>query len=226
MSYCGPKWFSDYNYRKLYDDQRAHGALIVATQVPSLLIRGVLDAAGGASLQPIYSLPVTPSETPLSSDYSVELLDSEGELLLSQAVLLSYAEEEGIVSRAIYANVALPDERVAAVRLLKAGTPVAERLLRSFAAVAAAPSISQTPHELILSWSAPGVPALVRYTTDDGQSWTTVGLDVLDNELRLDPQTLTGSTGWFEITFADANTVTPFRGLFYGDSTIRPESAD
>ncbi len=55
----------------------------------------------------------------------------------------------------------------------------------------------------MLRWGAPEVPALVRYTVDAGRTWTTVGLDVLGGALRLDPRTLPGGAGYFEITLAD-----------------------
>ena len=49
--------------------------------------------------------------------------------------------------------------------------------------------------------SPPG-PALLRYTTDDGQSWTTLGIDVTDGEMRLSRADLPGENGRFELRLA------------------------
>ena len=205
MSYCAPQWFSDYNYRKLYDDQRVHGTLLPGTvEVPSLLIRVEFDADGKPLLRPVYPILAVPDELPTSGNYTVELVDSQGKVAATYPVPVYRAEEQGVVAQAIYATVPLPAEPVASLRLVQAGKPVASKSLNAQqATIASVPSIEQTSDTLTLRWGAPGVPALVRYTADGSKSWTTVGLDVLGGELQLDSKTLPGGEGVFEITLAD-----------------------
>jgi hypothetical protein len=46
----------------------------------------------------------------------------------------------------------------------------------------------------------------VRYTADNGTTWTTLGVDVLGGELSIDPATLPAGDGYVEITTADSAT--------------------
>jgi len=54
-----------------------------------------------------------------------------------------------------------------------------------------------------LQWGVVDVPALVRYTADEGQSWTTFGLDVMGGQLTLARTALPAGAGRFEITLAE-----------------------
>ena len=90
---------------------------------------------------------------------------------------------------------------------LNAGTVLAMRAKRPVgpAIAAAAPGVAQQADgTLLLRWNAAGGPALIRYTADDGATWTTLGVDVLGGELHIDPATLPGSAGYFEVTPADS----------------------
>jgi hypothetical protein len=49
----------------------------------------------------------------------------------------------------------------------------------------------------------PQIPALVRYTTDQGESWSTLGFDILEGKLQIDPQSLPPGLLHFEIILAD-----------------------
>jgi hypothetical protein len=108
---------------------------------------------------------------------------------------------------AINAIVAAPAQAFSSMRLVRAGTVLATRALRPAgpAIAAASPSAEQQANgTLLLRWSAAGGPALVRYTADNGATWTTLGVDVLGGELNIDPAPLPGGAGYFEITPADS----------------------
>jgi hypothetical protein len=107
---------------------------------------------------------------------------------------------------AINAIVVAPTQAFSSMRLVRAGAVLATRALRPAgpAIAAAAPSAKQQADgTLLLRWGAAGGPALVRYTADNGATWTTLGVDVLGGELNIDRAALPGGAGYFEIMPAD-----------------------
>jgi hypothetical protein len=208
MSYCGPAWLSDYNYQGLYNNQRAVGLSVNDLPVTnSLLIRATVKGDGAPTLLPAYSLRGSPTLVTAPTDYAIELLDQQGNVIASDAVTLLEAEENGIVAHSIHAVVPRPAQPIAKLRVLRSGRLVAERVFNRLAPrLAAQVTVEQATHVLTLHWGEPDVPALVRYTVDDGKSWTTLGLDVLGGGLTLDPRLLPGGAGRFEITLADSDT--------------------
>lgn len=207
MSYCHPQWFSDYNYRQLYDDQIVNGAALAAKeQTENLQIRITFDSSGIPTIQPIYTIPGTEVEKPSSSDYQVELLDAADNVITSHPVAIYKAEERDASTQAIYASIPVPKQTIAKLQLLHAGNVVAKRdLVEHRSERLAAPlELNQTDDELLLRWGTSSVPALIRYTVDEGHTWTTVGIDVLGGELQLDPSILPDGSGRFEVRLADS----------------------
>lgn len=232
MSYCSPQWISDYTYKALYT--ALGGTTTAATNaaaVESLLIRAGIGPDGIASLAPAYAITGVPDAASDASDYRIEFLDAAGNVLSSQPVAVSEMEQPHLVALAqntlvpqtnalamrgmdtrapqlaINAIVAAPAQAFASMRLVRAGTVLATRALRPArpSIAAAAPSVErQTDGRLVLRWNAAGGPALVRYTADNGATWTTLGVDLLGGELNVDPATLPGSAGYFEVTPADS----------------------
>jgi hypothetical protein len=68
-------------------------------------------------------------------------------------------------------------------------------------------AITQTPQSVTLNWGLPDVPALVRYTADNGTSWTTLAVDALGGSLSLDVADWMGESGRFQIILADTGSV-------------------
>jgi hypothetical protein len=66
------------------------------------------------------------------------------------------------------------------------------------------PAIEQTADAITLRWGVAGVPALIRYTADDGQSWTAFGVDVTGGQLTVERGSLPGVPGRFEVILADS----------------------
>jgi hypothetical protein len=106
---------------------------------------------------------------------------------------------------------AAPAQPFSSIRLVRAGTVLTTRAQRPAhpAVGAAAPSVErQADGRLLLRWNAANGPALVRYTIDNGATWTTLGVDLLGGELNIDLATLPAGVGFFEITSADSATAT------------------
>lgn len=211
MSYCRPEWVSDYTYTGLYNDQREHGLLSAeAVTAPGLLVRATFDGDGWPTLAPVYPLPATTvaPETVAGDDdgeYVVELVDAGGDVIAAHAMTVLTAEEPGVTARTIHAHVPLPERPIAGVRLLEQGTTVAQRQLDAPIVSLQTPSLARTADGRVrLSWGLPDTPALVRYTADTGQSWTTLALDVVGGVFTVDAESLPGENGRFEVILADA----------------------
>ena len=207
MSYCNPEWVSDYTYQGLYADQSGpNGVAALGATAPGLFIRGALTGTDQVMLKPVYALTTGMTPLPAASDYQVQLLNPSGQVVAAYPVqLLQAALDPGGTVQAISAVVPQPAQPVARVRLTHAGQTVAEKnLLPTGAAPAAAPSVTRQAGAVTVRWSAPAQPALVRYSADGGQTWTTVGVDVLGGELTLNSADLpAGGAGQFDVTLAE-----------------------
>lgn len=211
MSYCPNQWVSDYTYEALYVDQVNNGAFVWAPQEESLLIGGAVAADGRVSLDPVYFAPAT-AVSPQNGLYNIDLLDNAGNIIATHPVDLLVAEEEGVSVRAVHGVVPAPDVPVASLRLVEAatGTAVANRTL-AISSMTAQATVAQRSETSTVSWGIADVPANVRYTADDGLTWTTVGLNVLGGSLAVDLTTLPGGgNGRFQIILADQGTPTRF----------------
>jgi hypothetical protein len=206
MGYCDPQWVSDYTYQGLYTDQRANGASVLGATAPGLFIRGDITATGQAALRPVYAFAAPLTALPAASNYQVELLDAQGQVVATYPVPVLEASNEGGSVQAIGAIVPQPAQAVARVRLVRAGQTVAEKSLPpAGVAIQSTPTVIRQPGgPITLTWSAADLPALLRYTADGGQTWTTLGVDVLGGQFTVDPATLPdGGAGEFDVTLAE-----------------------
>jgi hypothetical protein len=210
MSYCSPTWISDYTYEGLYDDQ---ALLLLQAEPPSqqsVYVRVDFATDGTAVIQPAYTFDAVPSAPAIDSPYRIEFLDGAGKVIDSQPVKVIQAEEPGVTARSIHAMLPRPAQPFASLRLVQNDQTLAESRLpqtaQSLAATATVtPTIVQGPNGLVLQWAPTDVPALVRYTTDGGQTYTTLGVDLLSGELRLDPAYLPVGTLHFEVILGDGS---------------------
>lgn len=186
MSYCGPEWVSDYTYEALFQDQVARASQGRERPSEGLLLRADLDS-DAATVLPVYRLSGLPTASD-DSGYRVQLLDAAGRVLATHPVTLLRAEELGVEAQALVAQVPVPDGNVAAVRFLRDGRVIAERVLAGpgleQAAAVTARLSAAGGHGLTLTWNRPDVPALVRYSTD-GRQWTLLAADALNGRLDL-----------------------------------------
>ena len=93
---------------------------------------------------------------------------------------------------------------------MASGTAVAQRTL-STSGMAVNATLAQRSESATVSWGIADVPANVRYTANDGLTWTTVGLNVLGGSLEVDLSNLPGGgNGRFQIILADQGRPTRF----------------
>lgn len=177
MGYCrdGGFWISSYTYRKLLSDQQVYGKASISQQPQEMLyVRATLDADDKASLQPLYHLAAVPSALSTAGNYWVQLLDANGVELARYLVDVKTAEGTDFTFRMISALVPIPAGIPAQMRLLKGITVLAQRQLQTAPALLSGLQLHNTSDGLSLNWIGGAQPALVRYTSDDGATWTTL----------------------------------------------------
>lgn len=212
MSYCNPRWISDYSYTNLMQAQIQYGtsrqAVLSAPSAQgaaqrSLLVRAQIDAKD-AHLLPMYVLHAQQNENPPAGDYLVQLLSAAGDVLSAVPVQVNTIDGGETQRLGLQALVPLPAQPVAAVRLLKNGAILAERPLQTTSARATDQvETVQVGDELVLRWNTGGTPVMLRYTSDAGMSWTTFGVDLLGGEYTVDFAALPAQGGDFEVIPAD-----------------------
>jgi hypothetical protein len=93
----------------------------------------------------------------------------------------------------------------AAIRISQNGTILAERTLATISPESISePEIVQLENGALLRWAPSDQPALVRYTTNQGSTWTTLAMDWRGGELFFDPMVMPQGSIDFEITFANS----------------------
>ena len=174
MSYCRPRWPSDYTYRAVFDFRRAGdnqtSGGTPAPSEPSLLVWGRLGG-GGSVIEPAFEISTRPALPSRPGPYTLQGVDAAGAVLFS----LPFAGEEVADSDtgARHFAFALParmaqTERLAALRVTGPGVAV-ERLRANRAArpgvrpLAPRATGRRVGREVRLEWSRAELPmALVR----------------------------------------------------------------
>ena len=204
MGYCDNQWISDYTYEGLYLAQLAAGSQAANPMTDSIYVRVGFEQDGAAIIKPIYGFNASPSNLPKDSEYTIQFLDSTGNVLAEYPVSLLQAEEQGYTTQSIRARLPLPASSFSAMRLVKSGQVLAERGISSNAMSSQeAPDLTPSDGMLTLSWPASGQPALLRYTADGGISWVILGVDIQDSELKIPLTDLPTGSLRFQIILAD-----------------------
>lgn len=210
MSYCTPKWISDYTYKILYASQVKYGALsvsgmtvqgeIAGTARRSLLLRANLTAQG-AELLPVYVLSGSQAANPESGDYQVQVLGANGETLAQVPVKAYSAGEPGEAQlSSIQALIPLSDTPAARVRLFKDGVLLAEQSLQTVTMnKVAGMTVSAVSGGFRVRWTATTQPVMLRYTADNGATWTTLEMDFQGSEFTVPAASLPAPNGTFEV---------------------------
>lgn len=207
MGYCEHEWVSDFTYQRWFNDQKSMLAEVALPAQDSVFVRANLASDGTASLQPVYNFVASPSSLPASSDYSIQLLDTKGNVISESPVNVMRAEEHGHVIQTIHARLPKPAQPYSSVRVVHKGQALDTRTVNSqtMLAPAAAPTARVDASDLVLNWSSGGSPAMVRYTSDAGQTWTTVGVDVAGSEFRIPVAGLPAQPLQFQVIQADGS---------------------
>jgi len=130
----------------------------------------------------------------------------DGKVVTSQGVEMLWAEENEIRMQAIKARIPTPELPFASLRLVKDGKTFTEQSLHPSSGEATSQAlVSSNIDGNILQWGYPDIPALVRFSSDGGQTYTTLEIDVLGGEIILDPNNLPIGNLLFQIILADQN---------------------
>ena len=113
MSYCGPKWTSDYHFtRALHHrlaDEGESAAALAAAPVRSLLLWGGVDTEGDPFLNPAFVAEAPPALSDSAGDYTVTGRDAGGREIFSLNFTMDVAlSEEAEVSSFVFALPARP----------------------------------------------------------------------------------------------------------------------
>lgn len=209
MTYCGSKWISDYNYEGLYDFEQAQAAIQSPNPVQdSLLVTGSIDDDGTVRLQPAFRLGIPASE-PRPGTFKLELLDSAGAVLSSTDFEPITAAADGIggAQGGQEQSFTLTIPYVAGVeviRVVQAGAPLTEIRADQFALDRPIGPIQAQLHAgyLLASWSgAPGASYLVRLSSDEGDHWQVIGVNL--TQPRIDLPISEGADYLLEILASD-----------------------
>ena len=179
MNYCDNQWISDYTYKALLNDQLRIASLAALAPQESLYIRLSLEEDGSVSFKPIYSFSVSPDLEVQESEYSLQLMNEAGEVVTEQPVRIFTAQEQDLSIRAIRTALPLPDKPFNTLRLMHQGAEIGRHSFQQTELAASqALSAENQDETLTLSWGDIQTPALVRYSSDGGATWTTLGVDV------------------------------------------------
>lgn len=216
MSYrCQFIWFSDYHYRKLFEDQTAKGfSQIFAPTTDVLMLRAHFDEAGNPSFKPIYVGTGQPSPPAEGSQYLIELMDETGGIRYAQPVSLTRLSSDQLAGASINANIQYSElAEITEVRLTHLGNVLARRVLNpiSVPQYESLITLDETTGILSFSWTKSANPILIRYSYDDGQNWVTLGIDVVDDQLLVPLTLLSNNVDYLEISLSDTTRLTQER---------------
>jgi hypothetical protein len=205
MSYCENEWVSDYTYQHWLNNQMSTLAEVALPSQDSVFVRADLASDGTAKLQPVYNFSASLSSLPASSDYLIQFLDAQGNLVNEYPVIVKRAEEHGHIIQTISARLPRPSQPYSSIRAVHNGQAMDTRPVSSQAMLAplAAPTVRVDASDLVLNWASTASPALVRFTSDGGQTWTTVGVDVAGGEFRVAVADLPAMPLQFQVIPAD-----------------------
>ncbi len=196
MSYCTSgaaptTWISPYRWNHLYSDAFVTAASSLAQLQADIqtvyYVSGELNVNGTGSLDPVLVQPGLPSEAIAPGDYSLEVQNAAGEVLLTTPFFASFINMDGEQVEKVYFNYRLPAQPGAAKLLLKHGDQILDTLLVS----ANAPSVAVlAPNggeswagRQTIRWSATDADGdalsfTILYTPDAGQAWFPVAGNV------------------------------------------------
>jgi hypothetical protein len=156
------------------------------------MIRAQISADGVVML-PSYTLSGAVSYLPEPGSYSIQMLGTQDEVLADIPVQ-AYAtgDADDAQARSIHALIPLPEQPAVKIRLLKDGQVLAEQMLGSMSLMKAdhAVSAERNGQTVKLRWASHQRPAMVRYSTDNGQTWTTLAVDFAGSEMDVNVETL------------------------------------
>jgi len=174
----------------------------------ALLVAGTIDQQGQAAILSADRIHRYESWMLVEGEWALEALDAGGNVLSTR----SFTPVPDDASAEMPFLVTLPVDdpaQVAEVRLTREGQPVAS-ITRSSSAPAIVldplPSFGDVP--VTLNWRVEDADGgthrfNVLYSSDGGQTWQVLGVDLPETSLQLDPAMLSGGEARFRVTVSD-----------------------
>jgi FG-GAP-like repeat len=202
MSYCRPRWLSDYNYKAIQNHIQQNFSAVDPVG-DFLSVYGTIDFEAQTASLPFVSRQPQVSEVPQRSDgpYHIRLFDAANNRLADYPFTPLPNTEGGST-----ANIAQIVDFVPGTRRLAIYSEAAGREIGSIAVSGNAPDISnlvaRAPTEdgsIELSWDASDpdggeLNATVLYSNDGGTTWQTIAAGVRGTTFTADSSELPGST--------------------------------
>lgn len=210
MGYCKQQWVSDYTYTALLLDQLQFGGSESrqAGLQPGVLVRAKIGENGAVTLQSTYRFNGRLDPPAADDEWQVQFLDSAGIPVSTYPVAAIRTGEPLVKSQSIIAFIPLPEQSYSSLRVVHWDTPVGEKLMSANRVSSiTAPGFHREGDLLNLNWGAPQVPSIVRFSTDEGQTWTTLAFDALEGQITIPLDSLPAdikSTVRFEVILADS----------------------
>lgn len=188
MGYCKQQWVSDYTYTAFFLNQLQYGGS-ASRQIglqPGLLVRAKIAGDNDVTLQSVYQFNGRIDPPAVNNEWQVQFIDAAGVPVSSYPVAARRTGEPAVMSQSIIAFIPLPEKSYHSMRLVHRNTPVGEKLLSAQRlSPVTTPDLHREGDFLTLNWSSFQVPAIVRFSTDNGQSWTTLAFDTLEDRLTI-----------------------------------------
>ena len=142
------------------------------------------------------------------SQLSIKLKDAvmneAGEVVTEQPVRIFSAQEQDLSIRAVRTSLPLPDKPFNTLRLMHQGAEIGRySFQQTELAASQALSAENQDETLTLSWGDIQTPALVRYSSDGGATWTTLGVDVTGGKFSYGLADLPTAPLKFQVLLAD-----------------------
>jgi hypothetical protein len=217
MDYCDNQWVSDYTYAGLYhfDNPGLNSTVNQPLGEKSLLVSGSINSISGrATIRSAYTLDIQ-ARLPDHGDHTLELLDARGNIIATYSFQPVHAEIDRYPLSAggerIGFNLRVPyADNLAALRVRQGSAILGE--LRSgahapllSAQIATRNAATQTTR---LNWSAAdpdrdALHYLVRASIDNGATWQTIGVDLTQPQIDLDPDYFSGQSVLVQVLASD-----------------------
>jgi len=205
MSYCWPKWISDYNYRKFYDSFKSPLRREVTprqTIAAGLLISGRIMGDSGSLnyAQPISATNIVADSTG-EGNYQLNLHGLGGEVIFHYTFepTLIGAEDETAMP-ADFSFIVPFTTNLSALSLWH-GTTMLTQLELTTTLPTLQVSQQANGNEVVLTWQvSDNVKVTVNYSADNGQTWQTLAVDLTANSFTLDKtQLMASADGLIEV---------------------------
>jgi hypothetical protein len=213
MSYCSPEWISDYTYNGIwtYDNVVLARRSTQPTSNHAFLISGSIDPhADRIGFNPVYALD-TPAYQPEGDDYVLEMLNANRQVVASYPFAAAQAQPDrwstpNQAEEAIGFHLAVPYHAdVATLRVRHGDTVLGTLDGNTSAPQLTAPAtrfgISRSNQVTWSGSSTTGEPLsyLVRVSTDSGQTWETIAVDLPTPAITLNSTDFGGKVVWLQV---------------------------